>query len=158
MCSLCVQRFYVATSRQLKRLESVSRSPIYTHFNETLLGTSVIRAFGEQERFMRQSDHLVDHNQRAYYPSIVANRFGMLSVPSLTTFSICCSCVYCLQYRKWFSVAIICWSFCFCVGGLPFVWSLWEILLCHLQLCLQSWQEKASVLESWDCLSLMPSR
>uniref|UniRef100_A0A3Q0SJL6 Multidrug resistance-associated protein 1 n=1 Tax=Amphilophus citrinellus TaxID=61819 RepID=A0A3Q0SJL6_AMPCI len=70
-----VQRFYVASSRQLKRLESVSRSPIYTHFNETLLGTSVIRAFGEQERFIHESDQRVDHNQRAYYPSIVANRW-----------------------------------------------------------------------------------
>ncbi|XP_056263511.1 multidrug resistance-associated protein 1 isoform X3 [Pseudoliparis swirei] len=70
-----VQRFYVASSRQLKRLESVSRSPIYTHFNESLLGTSVIRAFGEQERFIRESDQRVDHNQKAYYPSIVANRW-----------------------------------------------------------------------------------
>ncbi|XP_053193733.1 multidrug resistance-associated protein 1 [Scomber japonicus] len=70
-----VQRFYVASSRQLKRLESVSRSPIYTHFNETLLGTSVIRAFGEQARFIRESDQRVDHNQKAYYPSIVANRW-----------------------------------------------------------------------------------
>uniref|UniRef100_A0A671YCQ1 Multidrug resistance-associated protein 1 n=1 Tax=Sparus aurata TaxID=8175 RepID=A0A671YCQ1_SPAAU len=70
-----VQRFYVASSRQLKRLESVSRSPIYTHFNETLLGTSVIRAFGEQQRFIRESDLRVDNNQKAYYPSIVANRW-----------------------------------------------------------------------------------
>lgn len=70
-----VQRFYVASSRQLKRLESVSRSPIYTHFNETLLGTSVIRAFGEQQRFIQESDQRVDHNQKAYYPSIVANRW-----------------------------------------------------------------------------------
>uniref|UniRef100_A0A671NGU8 Multidrug resistance-associated protein 1 n=1 Tax=Sinocyclocheilus anshuiensis TaxID=1608454 RepID=A0A671NGU8_9TELE len=70
-----VQRFYVASSRQLKRLESVSRSPVYTHFNETLLGTSVIRAFGEQQRFIRESDGRVDHNQKAYFPSIVANRW-----------------------------------------------------------------------------------
>uniref|UniRef100_A0A1A8EAQ7 Multidrug resistance-associated protein 1 n=1 Tax=Nothobranchius kadleci TaxID=1051664 RepID=A0A1A8EAQ7_NOTKA len=70
-----VQRFYVASSRQLKRLESVSRSPIYTHFSETLLGVSVIRAFGEQERFIHESDQRVDHNQKAYYPSIVANRW-----------------------------------------------------------------------------------
>uniref|UniRef100_A0A8C1UG86 Multidrug resistance-associated protein 1 n=1 Tax=Cyprinus carpio TaxID=7962 RepID=A0A8C1UG86_CYPCA len=70
-----VQRFYVASSRQLKRLESVSRSPVYTHFNETLLGTSVIRAFGEQQRFITESDGRVDHNQKAYFPSIVANRY-----------------------------------------------------------------------------------
>ncbi|XP_054363501.1 multidrug resistance-associated protein 1 isoform X3 [Mirounga angustirostris] len=70
-----VQRFYVASSRQLKRLESVSRSPVYSHFSETLLGVSVIRAFEEQERFIRQSDLKVDENQKAYYPSIVANRW-----------------------------------------------------------------------------------
>ncbi|XP_047290104.1 multidrug resistance-associated protein 1 isoform X18 [Homo sapiens] len=70
-----VQRFYVASSRQLKRLESVSRSPVYSHFNETLLGVSVIRAFEEQERFIHQSDLKVDENQKAYYPSIVANRW-----------------------------------------------------------------------------------
>nr|XP_028561207.1 multidrug resistance-associated protein 1-like isoform X1 [Podarcis muralis] len=70
-----VQRFYVATSRQLKRLESVSRSPVYSHFNETLLGVSVIRAFEEQKRFIKQSDVKVDENQKAYYPSIVANRW-----------------------------------------------------------------------------------
>uniref|UniRef100_A0A674K4E7 Multidrug resistance-associated protein 1 n=1 Tax=Terrapene triunguis TaxID=2587831 RepID=A0A674K4E7_9SAUR len=70
-----VQRFYVATSRQLKRLESVSRSPVYSHFNETLLGVSVIRAFEEQTRFKQQSDLKVDENQKAYFPSIVANRW-----------------------------------------------------------------------------------
>ncbi|XP_042720019.1 multidrug resistance-associated protein 1 isoform X3 [Lagopus leucura] len=72
---LLVQRFYVATSRQLKRLESVSRSPVYSHFNETLLGVSVIRAFEEQKRFIKQNDMKVDGNQKAYYPSIVANRW-----------------------------------------------------------------------------------
>lgn len=72
--SPCLQRFYVASSRQLKRLESVSRSPVYSHFSETLLGVSVIRAFEDQERFIRQSDLKVDENQKAYYPSIVANR------------------------------------------------------------------------------------
>ncbi|XP_059893159.1 ATP-binding cassette sub-family C member 3 isoform X2 [Gadus macrocephalus] len=70
-----VQRFYVATSRQLKRLESVSRSPIYSHFSETITGASVIRAYGKDSAFVRMSDTRVDDNQKSYYPGIVANRW-----------------------------------------------------------------------------------
>ncbi|XP_041075962.1 ATP-binding cassette sub-family C member 3-like isoform X1 [Polyodon spathula] len=70
-----VQRFYVATSRQLKRLESVSRSPIYSHFSETITGTSVIRAYGRQDAFVLISDKKVDENQKSYYPGIVSNRW-----------------------------------------------------------------------------------
>ncbi|XP_009988302.1 PREDICTED: canalicular multispecific organic anion transporter 2 [Tauraco erythrolophus] len=70
-----VQRFYVATSRQLKRLESVSRSPIYSHFSETVSGASVIRAYRREKSFIDISDLKTDENQKSYYPSIVSNRW-----------------------------------------------------------------------------------
>ncbi|XP_017473670.1 PREDICTED: multidrug resistance-associated protein 1 isoform X3 [Rhagoletis zephyria] len=69
------QRFYVATSRQLMRLESVSRSPIYTHFSETITGVTTIRAYMVQDRFIDESDNRVDKNQVCKYPSLIANRW-----------------------------------------------------------------------------------
>jgi ABC-type multidrug transport system fused ATPase/permease subunit len=70
-----IQRFYVSTSRQLKRLESVSRSPIYSHFQEAIQGASSIRAYQAQARFVTDSEVLVDENNRAYYPNITSNRW-----------------------------------------------------------------------------------
>ena len=64
----------MATSRQLKRIDAVKRSPIYSHFSETLSGVSSIRAYGMGERFIERSDLLLDENNMAYYPSITANR------------------------------------------------------------------------------------
>ncbi|XP_060071681.1 multidrug resistance-associated protein 1-like [Ylistrum balloti] len=72
---ITIQRFYVATSRQLKRLESVSRSPIYSHFGETVTGVMTIRAYRQQERFISESEGKVDENNICYFPSIVANRW-----------------------------------------------------------------------------------
>jgi ABC-type multidrug transport system fused ATPase/permease subunit len=70
-----IQRYYLRTSRELKRLDSVSRSPIYAHFQESLGGISTIRAYRQQGRFELENEWRVDSNLRAYFPSISANRW-----------------------------------------------------------------------------------
>ncbi|EPS42616.1 hypothetical protein H072_3436 [Dactylellina haptotyla CBS 200.50] len=70
-----IQRYYLSTSRELKRLDSVSRSPIFAHFQESLGGLSTIRAYQQQDRFWHENEMLVDGNLRAYFPSISANRW-----------------------------------------------------------------------------------
>ena len=70
-----VQRYYLRTSRELKRLDSVSRSPIYAHFQESLGGITTIRAYRQQARFAMENEWRVDANLRAYFPSINANRY-----------------------------------------------------------------------------------
>ncbi|XP_067242985.1 canalicular multispecific organic anion transporter 1 isoform X2 [Chanodichthys erythropterus] len=78
-----VQRFYVATSRQLRRLDSVSRSPIYSHFGETVSGISVIRAYGHEQRFLKRNEDTIDQNLKSVYPWIVSNRWLAMRLESL---------------------------------------------------------------------------
>uniref|UniRef100_A0A669DU41 ATP-binding cassette, sub-family C (CFTR/MRP), member 2 n=1 Tax=Oreochromis niloticus TaxID=8128 RepID=A0A669DU41_ORENI len=70
-----VQRFYIATSRQLRRLDSVSRSPIYSHFGETVSGLSVIRAYKHQDRFLKHNEVTIDENLKSIYLRIVSDRW-----------------------------------------------------------------------------------
>ena len=69
------QRYYVSSSRELQRLDSNSRSPIFAHFSETLAGTVAIRAFGEQATFCARNAALLDANQAAYFSNTSANRW-----------------------------------------------------------------------------------
>ena len=69
-----LQRFYVKTSRQLRRLESSSRSPIYSHFQESINGAVSIRAYSKVDQFQLQSEALVDRNQVSLYLNNCSNR------------------------------------------------------------------------------------
>jgi hypothetical protein len=46
---------YIATSRELKRLDALAFSPIFSHFSESLHGLATIRAFSRQRHFIQQN-------------------------------------------------------------------------------------------------------
>ncbi|KAI9746617.1 MAG: hypothetical protein M1818_000330 [Claussenomyces sp. TS43310] len=83
MIYLWIQRYYLRSSRELKRLDSVSRSPIYAHFQESLGGITTIRAYRQQERFAKENEWRIDANLRAYFPSINANRWLAVRLESI---------------------------------------------------------------------------
>ncbi|KAM5164109.1 ATP-binding cassette sub-family C member 10 isoform 2-T2 [Mantella aurantiaca] len=67
-----IQRFYRHTSREIKRLQSITLSPIYSHFSETLSGLSTIRATRHTNRFKAECESRLDMNQRCVFASNTA--------------------------------------------------------------------------------------
>jgi hypothetical protein len=69
-----VQKFYRGASVQLKRLEAVSRSPVYAHFTESLGGMATVRAYMAQSRMALENSFKINANQKIYVLSMTANR------------------------------------------------------------------------------------
>ncbi|ETE68516.1 Multidrug resistance-associated protein 7, partial [Ophiophagus hannah] len=67
-----IQLYYRRTSRELKRLYSLTLSPIYTHFSETLTGLSTIRATRVTGRFETENQERLELNQRCRFASNTA--------------------------------------------------------------------------------------
>jgi len=60
-----LQKYYRASARELQRLASISKSPIYSAFNEALNGCATIQAFGHTGRLANVQAERFDYNQRA---------------------------------------------------------------------------------------------
>ncbi|MBE7181360.1 MAG: ATP-binding cassette domain-containing protein, partial [Terriglobus roseus] len=70
-----IGRFYLSSSVDLKRLESVQRSPLYQQFGETLSGMTTIRAYGDERRFIRENLLKVNTHNRPFIYLWAANRW-----------------------------------------------------------------------------------
>eukprot|EP00959_Pyramimonas_sp_CCMP1952_P200303 4189159-Pyramimonas_sp.AAC.2 len=57
-----VMIYYRASSRELKRMDALSRSPIYSVFSETLMGLDTIRAYGRRADFEQLMTTKVNEN------------------------------------------------------------------------------------------------
>ncbi|XP_026324288.1 probable multidrug resistance-associated protein lethal(2)03659 [Hyposmocoma kahamanoa] len=72
-----LRMFYLASSRSIKRLEGVTRSPVFSHLNASLQGIITIRAFGAQEALIREFDNHQDLHSSAWFLFIASSRaFG----------------------------------------------------------------------------------
>jgi ABC-type multidrug transport system fused ATPase/permease subunit len=70
-----IGRFYINSSRDLKRLESVNRSPLYQQFGETLSGMTTIRAYGDERRFIHENLTKINTQNRPFLYLWAANRW-----------------------------------------------------------------------------------
>lgn len=70
-----MQRLYMRNSRELKRLESISRSPVISHFSESMTGLSTIRAYRRQDQFFDRCLSNIDVNNQVVYLQLMVQRW-----------------------------------------------------------------------------------
>jgi ABC-type multidrug transport system fused ATPase/permease subunit len=70
-----VFQYFQASARELKRLDSISRSPIYNHFSECLNGVSTIRAYRAHTRLCQDNGVRIDRSVRMYLAMVTGNRW-----------------------------------------------------------------------------------
>ncbi len=95
-----IQNDYRRSAREAKRLASISRSPRYAHFKETIGGLAQIRAYGQQQAFTDRFVEKLSFFQRMNWSSILLNRWfstrapllsGVIALATTTTVVIMCS-------------------------------------------------------------------
>ena len=102
-----IQLVYVKSARQLKRLESVARSPIYSFFSETLAGISTIRAYNVQEDFLEDNRKKVDYSQIAFQPNLVSNRWLSIRLEILGNIIVMVACILIIISRDTQSAGMV---------------------------------------------------
>lgn len=75
--------YYLRSSRELKRLESVTRSPIYQNFGQSLVGVATIRAYGRELLFVKQNLASIDKNNRPFFYNWVSNRWLSIRIDTI---------------------------------------------------------------------------
>jgi ABC-type multidrug transport system fused ATPase/permease subunit len=82
----CITNFHQASSREVKRLEAIQRSHVYSNFNEVLNGLNTLRAYNATDRFMEKNKQLIDRMNEAYLLVIAHQRWISINLDLIS----CC--------------------------------------------------------------------
>lgn len=66
---------YISSSRELKRIEAITRSPVYSLVGESLMGVTSIRAYSDSSRFTSKLFNLIDDTNRPFFVLWLTNRW-----------------------------------------------------------------------------------
>lgn len=75
--------YYQSTAREVKRMDSITRSPVYAHFGESLNGLSSIRAYKAYDRMAIINGKFMDNNIRFTLVNISSNRWLTIRLETL---------------------------------------------------------------------------
>ena len=81
-----LRAYYMHLGREIKRLEAVARSPVFSHFSTSITGLPIIRCHQAGPRFIQQMYEHLNHHGRAFYVYLTAARWLGVRLDSLSAF------------------------------------------------------------------------
>uniref|UniRef100_A0A8C7FHN7 Multidrug resistance-associated protein 4 n=1 Tax=Oncorhynchus kisutch TaxID=8019 RepID=A0A8C7FHN7_ONCKI len=96
---LFLRRYFLQTSRDVKRLESTTRSPVFSHLSSSLQGLWTIRAFRAEERFQNTFDTYQDLHTESWFLFLVTSRWFALRLDGICAAFVTVTAFGCLFLR-----------------------------------------------------------
>uniref|UniRef100_A0A3Q2CN40 Multidrug resistance-associated protein 4 n=1 Tax=Cyprinodon variegatus TaxID=28743 RepID=A0A3Q2CN40_CYPVA len=96
---LYLRRYYLQTSRDVKRLESTTRSPVFSLLSSSLQGLWTIRAFKAEERLKKTFDSYQDLHSEAWFLFLMTSRWFALRLDSICSAFITITAFGCIIFR-----------------------------------------------------------
>ncbi|XP_035860385.1 multidrug resistance-associated protein 4-like isoform X3 [Sander lucioperca] len=93
---LFLRCYFLETSRDIKRLESTTRSPVFSHLSSSLQGLSTIRAFKVQQRFQQMFDGYQDLHSEAWFLFLTTSRWFAVRLDGICSIFVTITAFGCL--------------------------------------------------------------
>ncbi|KAL2945398.1 ABC transporter C family member 4 [Bienertia sinuspersici] len=89
--NLWYRAYYLSTSRELTRLDSITKAPVIHHFSESISGFMTIRCFRKQENFTQENVNRVNANLRMDFHNNGSNEWLGFRLELLGSLLLCSS-------------------------------------------------------------------
>ncbi|KAL8548641.1 hypothetical protein ACS0TY_007796 [Phlomoides rotata] len=86
--------YYLSTSRELTRLDSITKAPVIHHFSESITGVMTIRCFKKQESFSQENVNRVNANLRMDFHNFGSNEWLGFRLELMGSFILCMSTMF----------------------------------------------------------------
>ncbi|KAG2693447.1 hypothetical protein I3760_08G097800 [Carya illinoinensis] len=86
--------YYLASSRELTRLDSITKAPVIHNFSESISGVVTIRSFKKQDSFCEENFKRVDSNLRMVFYNNGSNEWLGFRLELLGSFILCISALF----------------------------------------------------------------
>ncbi|KAM6945546.1 ATP-binding cassette sub-family C member 4 [Aplochiton taeniatus] len=96
---IILRRYFLQTSRNVKRLESTTRSPVFSHLSSSLQGLWTIRAFRAEERFQNTFDAHQDLHSESWFLFLTTSRWFAIRLDAICSVFVSITAFGCIFLR-----------------------------------------------------------